>query len=333
MKTFRRKTIIYSNITSAEQVFRWFSRISKVTFAKSEDIKRSFEEMIITIGFNEAKFEVFVRYRRRPKSHFIQCRKCFKLNHFAKDCSKSMYIKDRVIINSNPKEISKFKNRINGVSQHINKNKTNENNYSSKIMEKSEHCSNSKTRLRSQRLQELHTNFIVIWSCEIIVKNYHNEIDVVFKQKQIINIITSRIPILAQHSELLLRMIESIYLSFNNNGDHMQIIIITTVIHVVNQQYRVFSSRSNLMWMFAYDVTLWKSIYTSDEKEMERQLELMQTNKEQKKISKYKIEMTSYIHEFKVDAPEIQPDKYPNQSKLPTHIARLPHSSKSPFEK
>ncbi|ETO02102.1 hypothetical protein RFI_35334, partial [Reticulomyxa filosa] len=46
---------------------------------------------IITIGFNEAKCEIFDKYRRRPRSHFIQCGKCFKLNYFAKDARTQKY--------------------------------------------------------------------------------------------------------------------------------------------------------------------------------------------------------------------------------------------------
>ncbi|ETO04938.1 hypothetical protein RFI_32457 [Reticulomyxa filosa] len=134
-------------------------------------------------------------------------------------------------------------------------------------------------------------------------------------------------------SELLLRMTESIYSSFGNNGvsyailldissaydsvwrdglrnkirkefgvkgripnwtnctngiksnerkfevgvPQARIIIVSTVIHYISTI--VHSVQDPIQCgMFADDVALWSSIYTSDEKEMERQLDLMQTN-------------------------------------------------------
>ncbi|ETO12418.1 hypothetical protein RFI_24958, partial [Reticulomyxa filosa] len=67
--------------------------VVKVIFSNAKDVQRALQEKVITIGFNEAKCETFDKYRRRPRSHFIQCRKCFKLNHFAKDCKNSKICK------------------------------------------------------------------------------------------------------------------------------------------------------------------------------------------------------------------------------------------------
>ena len=62
--------------------------IIKVQFETSEDVRRILEQKEIRIGFNWSSCEPFNKYHSRPRSHFIQCRKCFGLNHFARDCSR-----------------------------------------------------------------------------------------------------------------------------------------------------------------------------------------------------------------------------------------------------
>ncbi|ETO06355.1 hypothetical protein RFI_31030, partial [Reticulomyxa filosa] len=41
----------------------------------------------------------------------------------------------------------------------------------------------------------------------------------------------------------------------------------------------------------------------------------------------------TYIYAAEVGIPDVQPDQYPYSNKLPMQITKLPHSSKSPFEK
>ncbi|ETO23755.1 hypothetical protein RFI_13423 [Reticulomyxa filosa] len=52
-------------------------------------VQISVNEKIINIYFNEAKWKIFNKYGRCIISHFIQFKKCFTLNHFAKDCNNS----------------------------------------------------------------------------------------------------------------------------------------------------------------------------------------------------------------------------------------------------
>lgn len=67
--------------------------IVKVTFSTSEDVKRILQEKEIIIGYNVVECHLFDKFRSRPRSHFIQCRKCFGLNHMAKDCPKKKICK------------------------------------------------------------------------------------------------------------------------------------------------------------------------------------------------------------------------------------------------
>lgn len=62
--------------------------IVKVTFGTSQDVQRIIQDQNIRIGYNLVKCEIFDKFRSRPRSHFHQCRNCFGLNHFAKDCNR-----------------------------------------------------------------------------------------------------------------------------------------------------------------------------------------------------------------------------------------------------
>ena len=62
--------------------------VVKVTFSEANDVKRALEEQNIWIGYFKTKCEPFDKYRRRPRSHFHQCKNCFKLNHVAKECPR-----------------------------------------------------------------------------------------------------------------------------------------------------------------------------------------------------------------------------------------------------
>ncbi|ETN99127.1 hypothetical protein RFI_38355, partial [Reticulomyxa filosa] len=53
----------------------------KVTFTKAEDVQRAIEEKVITIGFNEAKYEIFDKYRRRPRQEMLQVKSFRKRLH------------------------------------------------------------------------------------------------------------------------------------------------------------------------------------------------------------------------------------------------------------
>ena len=63
--------------------------IVKVLFSTSEDVRKVLNEGKIQIGYQMVSFEPFDKFRRRPRSHFHQCRNCFGLNHLAKDCTRA----------------------------------------------------------------------------------------------------------------------------------------------------------------------------------------------------------------------------------------------------
>lgn len=65
----------------------------KVQLSTSEDVIRALQGKEFFIGYNMVTCEPFDKFRSRPRSHFIQCRKCFGLNHLAKDCSKKKVCK------------------------------------------------------------------------------------------------------------------------------------------------------------------------------------------------------------------------------------------------
>ncbi|ETN98087.1 hypothetical protein RFI_39435, partial [Reticulomyxa filosa] len=46
--------------------------VVKVTFTKAGDVQRTLEEKVITIGFNEAKCEIFDKYRRHSMQEMLQ---------------------------------------------------------------------------------------------------------------------------------------------------------------------------------------------------------------------------------------------------------------------
>ncbi|ETO36228.1 hypothetical protein RFI_00834, partial [Reticulomyxa filosa] len=114
-------------------------------------------------------------------------------------------------------------------------------------------------------------------------------------------------------SELLLRMTESIYSSFNNSvkQDEKRIWIERldsflkdrigqVVLNGISSNERKFEVGvpQGPTVVPIWDVALWTSIYTSDEKEMEQQLKLMQTNtidhvqdEGQKEISKDELKL------------------------------------------
>ncbi|ETO15530.1 hypothetical protein RFI_21833 [Reticulomyxa filosa] len=113
-------------------------------------------------------------------------------------------------------------------------------------MEKSEYCSNSKTRSKSHRLQELQTNFI-------------------FPQRPNWTI-ERKFKVGVPQKSLLLSPLFLLYIN-----------------------YILYSVQDPIQCgIFACNVTLWTSIYTSDEKEMERQLELMQTSLDKVSLWSYK---------------------------------------------
>ncbi len=58
----------------------------KILFDTSNGTRRALEEKQIRIGYRVANCEPFDKYQSRPQSHFIQCSKCFGLNHFPRDC-------------------------------------------------------------------------------------------------------------------------------------------------------------------------------------------------------------------------------------------------------
>lgn len=60
--------------------------IVKVTLSSSEEVRKILEATDIQIGYSTVKVEMFDKYKSRPVSHFKQCKKCFKLNHIAKEC-------------------------------------------------------------------------------------------------------------------------------------------------------------------------------------------------------------------------------------------------------
>jgi hypothetical protein len=60
--------------------------IVKVTLSSSEEVRKILEATDIQIGYSTVKVEMFDKYKSRPISHFKQCKKCFKLNHIAKEC-------------------------------------------------------------------------------------------------------------------------------------------------------------------------------------------------------------------------------------------------------
>lgn len=67
--------------------------VVNVSFSTSEDVRKALEEQNIRIGIQLASCEPFDKYRRRPRSQFRQCKKCFGLNHFARDCTKAQVCK------------------------------------------------------------------------------------------------------------------------------------------------------------------------------------------------------------------------------------------------
>lgn len=62
--------------------------IVKVQLRSSDDVRKILNDKGIWIGFDYAKVEIYDPYRRRPRRHFKQCKKCFGLNHIAEECNR-----------------------------------------------------------------------------------------------------------------------------------------------------------------------------------------------------------------------------------------------------
>ncbi|ETO02579.1 hypothetical protein RFI_34839, partial [Reticulomyxa filosa] len=61
------------------------------TIESSQEVVDTLEELVYEVEEVERLDSMKQNarsYRRRPRSHFIQFKKCFKLNHFAKDCTR-----------------------------------------------------------------------------------------------------------------------------------------------------------------------------------------------------------------------------------------------------
>ncbi|ETO04740.1 hypothetical protein RFI_32656 [Reticulomyxa filosa] len=62
--------------------------IVKLMLSKTEDVIKILKDNDIQIGYSVVKVGPFDRNKSRPKSHFRQCRNCYKLNHIARECPK-----------------------------------------------------------------------------------------------------------------------------------------------------------------------------------------------------------------------------------------------------
>ena len=62
--------------------------IVKITLSSAQDVKRILDYKNLYIGYNLVQCEMLDKYRSRPRNHFRQCRKCFQLNHIAKEFIK-----------------------------------------------------------------------------------------------------------------------------------------------------------------------------------------------------------------------------------------------------
>ncbi|ETO15980.1 hypothetical protein RFI_21381 [Reticulomyxa filosa] len=66
--------------------------IVKVMLSNSSDIVKILKDNDIQIGYLMIKIESFDKNKSRPKSHFKQCRKCYRLNHIDRE-----YLKKRKV--------------------------------------------------------------------------------------------------------------------------------------------------------------------------------------------------------------------------------------------
>ncbi|ETN97228.1 hypothetical protein RFI_40303, partial [Reticulomyxa filosa] len=62
--------------------------IVKVLLSKTEDIIKILKDNDIQIGYSVVKVEPFDKGKSRPKYHFKQCRKCYRLNYIASECPR-----------------------------------------------------------------------------------------------------------------------------------------------------------------------------------------------------------------------------------------------------
>lgn len=67
--------------------------IVKVLLRSSSDVRKILNDNNILIGYQYAQVEVFDPYRRRPRRHFLQCKRCFGLNHTAENCNRKQVCK------------------------------------------------------------------------------------------------------------------------------------------------------------------------------------------------------------------------------------------------
>ena len=64
----------------------------RVQLSKSEDVSKILEDKDIQIGYSIAEPQPFDKNKSRPKSHFKQCKKCWRLNHIHTECQKKRSI-------------------------------------------------------------------------------------------------------------------------------------------------------------------------------------------------------------------------------------------------
>lgn len=67
--------------------------VVKVMLETGEQVTNILQDNNLYIGYQKARCELFDPYRRRPRRHFRQCKKCFHLGHLAPNCNKKQVCK------------------------------------------------------------------------------------------------------------------------------------------------------------------------------------------------------------------------------------------------
>ncbi|ETO33161.1 viral A-type inclusion protein [Reticulomyxa filosa] len=62
--------------------------VVKLTMGNSEDVNKILKDENLFICYRKTKCELFDPFRSRPRRHFKQCKKCYRINHNAEECMK-----------------------------------------------------------------------------------------------------------------------------------------------------------------------------------------------------------------------------------------------------
>jgi hypothetical protein len=84
----------------------------RVLLSNPEHVTKMLQDKEIFIGFVTARPEPFNKYKSRPKSHFKQCKNCFRLNHFKSECLKKKKVCKYCGFSSHPSGKCRYKNDL-----------------------------------------------------------------------------------------------------------------------------------------------------------------------------------------------------------------------------